>query len=133
LIQQLGIEDKVYLLGAYPSERISKVYTAADVFVLPSRFDGWGAVLNEAASLGLPLIGTDLCGASWHVIGEGLNGYRVPAASAGKLARAMRAYVGSPALTIKHGAASRDLFFQEFTPEKNAERLINSLRTRMPA
>lgn len=128
LARKLGIEDRVLFLGAYPVERISEVYAAADVFVLPSRFDGWGAVLNEAASLGLPLIGTDLCGGSWHVVDEGRTGFRVRAASVGSLSAAMRIYVEKPELIQTQGAASLAHFKKTFTPESNAERLVAVLQ-----
>lgn len=128
LARKLGIGDRVLFLGAYPVDRISEVYSAADVFVLPSRFDGWGAVLNEAASLGLPLIGTDLCGGSWHVVEDGRTGFRVRAASVGSLAKAMLAYVEEPELIQKHGVAVRECFRETFTPESNAVRLVSALR-----
>ena len=128
LAQKLGIADRVLFLGVYPVDRISEVYSAADVFVLPSRFDGWGAVLNEAASLGLPLIGTDLCGGSWHVVVDGQTGFRVRAASTGSLTKAMQAYVVEPELIQKHGEAARECFRETFTPESNAVRLVSALQ-----
>lgn len=127
LAEKLGIADKVLFLGAYPVERIAEVYCAANVFVLPSRFDGWGAVLNEAASLGLPIIGTDLCGASWHIIDDARNGCRVRAGNVWSLAAALRAYVRNPDLADKHGSEARKLFRETFTPEENASRLVNAL------
>jgi glycosyltransferase involved in cell wall biosynthesis len=128
LAGRLGISDQVLFLGACPAERIGAVYAAADVFVLPSRFDGWGAVLNEAASVGLPLIGSDLCGASWHLIADGENGFRIRAGSVRKWVGAMRFYIENPAQIRVHGAASKQRFFAEFTPEKNAERLVCALK-----
>ena len=128
LAQKLGLGDRVLFLGAYPVDRISEVYSAADVFVLPSRFDGWGAVLNEAASVGLPMVGTDLCGGSWHVVDEGRTGFRVRADSVGALAEAMQAYVDNPKLIRKHGDAARAHFQKSFTPESNAARMLSALR-----
>ena len=127
LSERLGIADRVLFLGAYPADRIAEVYCAADVFVLPSRFDGWGAVLNEAASLGLPLIGTDLCGGSWHVIEDGRTGFRVEAGSVRSLTASLRAYVRNPDLANQHGGEARKLFNSAFTPEKNASHLANTL------
>jgi glycosyltransferase involved in cell wall biosynthesis len=128
LAVQLGIEKRVLFLGAYPAEKISEVYGASDVFILPSRFDGWGAVLNEASSLGLPLIATDMCGAAWHVIKNGKNGFRVRADSISELQQAMELYVKNPSLIKKHGEISKSVFFDEFSPDKNAERLLAALR-----
>ena len=129
LAQKLGIEDRVLFLGAYPSERISEVYSAADLFVLPSRFDGWGAVLNEAASIGLPIIGTDLCGGSWHMVEDGENGFRVRAASVPSLAKALRYYVSNPEKLGEHGMAAHQIFCDTFTLDHNAERLVSAIRS----
>lgn len=126
LAEELKIGDRVLFLGAYPSDRITEVYAASDVFVLASRFDGWGAVENEAAALGLPIIGTDLCGASWHVVQPNRTGFRVRAGSVHSLSRAMARYVADPALAEKHGAAAREHFI-EFTPASNAQRVVDAL------
>ena len=49
-------------------------YKAADVFVLPSREDIWGLVVNEAMACGTPVISTDKCGAALAMIKCGFNG-----------------------------------------------------------
>lgn len=128
LVEKLGIQERVHFLGTYPVQRIAEVYSASDVFVLPSRFDGWGAVLNEAASLGLPLIATDICSASWHVIKEGENGFRVHTESISDLKNAMQKYVDNTALIKTHGEVSKSVFVNEFSPDKNVNRLVSSLR-----
>ena len=127
LAEQLAVKESVFFLGAHPAKRIAEVYSASDVFVLPSRFDGWGAVLNEAASLGCPLIATDMCGASWHVIKEGKNGFQVHTNSVADLKRAMQMYVDNTVLIKQHGEVSKTVFIEEFSPEKNVERLITAL------
>lgn len=127
LAKKLRIEDQVLFLGAYPSDKISEVYGSADVFVLPSLFDGWGAVLNEAASLGLPLIGSDLCGGSHHLIQEDKNGYIARAGSSRSLCGSMREYVDHPDKIQEHGIASKLLYFENFSPDSNAERMVSSL------
>ena len=43
-IQRYGLGDRVYVLGAVSDERIGELYAAADLFVLPSRFEGYGMV-----------------------------------------------------------------------------------------
>ncbi len=127
LARKLELQDRVLFLGAYPVERMAEVYTAADVFVLPSRFDGWGAVLNEAASLGIPMIGTNLCGGAWHIIEDGLSGYRVRAGSVASLAGALQAYIEDPALIERQGKKALEIFQNNFTPARNAARLVAAL------
>ena len=124
----LGVSDDVLFMGTHPSDQVAEVYAAADVFVLASRFDGWGAVLNEAASLGLPIISTDLTGAAWHILDDGQTGWRVKAGSVPELNAAMAKYASSDALRRDHGAAAKSRFAELFTPEKNAERLVAALR-----
>ncbi len=128
LSRKLGIADRVLFLGVHPSERIAEVYAASHLFILPSRFDGWGAVLNEASSLGLPLISTDLCGAAWHIIEDGRNGYRVRAGSVDALAKSLNKYNENPDLIHRHGQASMQRYNEMFTPDKNAGRLVDALQ-----
>ena len=44
------------------------------MLVLPSRWDGWGMVVNEAFSVGVPVIVSDHCGAA-DLVRSGVNGY----------------------------------------------------------
>lgn len=56
-------------------ELLSQYYLAADLFVLPTREDVWGLVINEAMAHGLPIITTEKCGAGLELINNGENGY----------------------------------------------------------
>ena len=49
-------------------EQLKKVYQAADLFVLPTRYDVWGLVINEAMANGLPVVTTNKCGAGLALI-----------------------------------------------------------------
>ncbi len=57
---------------------LKKYYSAADVFVLPTRSDTWGLVINEAMTYGLPIVTTDKCVAGLELIENDVNGYIVP-------------------------------------------------------
>lgn len=72
----------LYIEGFKTEHEIKKYYQAADIFVLPTREDIWGLVVNEAMSVGLPVITTDHCGAGLVLIKNGENGYLVPINSA---------------------------------------------------
>jgi glycosyltransferase involved in cell wall biosynthesis len=126
LAGELGIAHAVQFTMAVAPQQVGAALARCDVFVLPSRYDGWGVVLNEAAALGKPLISTDACGAAHHLIVAGRNGFRVPAADDQALAGAMLEYCGNPALLESHGRESQ-LLFREFTPERNARRLLEAL------
>lgn len=49
-------------------EELKEYYCAADLFILPTREDIWGLVVNEAMAAGLPLITTDNCGAGMELL-----------------------------------------------------------------
>jgi glycosyltransferase involved in cell wall biosynthesis len=53
-----GLGDRVALLGAVPPERIVELFLASDMFVLASRFEGYGMALAEAIAHGLPVVST---------------------------------------------------------------------------
>jgi len=53
-----GLGARVTVLGAVPPERLRELYTSADLFVLASRFEGYGMAYAEAIVHGLPVIGT---------------------------------------------------------------------------
>lgn len=127
MAQQLKISEQVLFTGVIPYSSVSSVLAAADVFILASRFDGWGAVLNEAASLSKPLIASEGVGAAWHLIQENKNGFRFKNGSAKALAEKMSFYIEAPALIQAHGNQSKELFDQKFTPAKNAELVVRAL------
>ncbi|AYJ49727.1 glycosyltransferase [Rhodococcus sp. P1Y] len=59
LVTELGLDDRVDLIGPFPHDELQAVYSSADVFVFPSRADSQAMALNEAALEGLPMIGCD--------------------------------------------------------------------------
>lgn len=77
---------QVHFVGFQSKEELSKYYRAADVFVLPTRGDVWGLVINEAMANGLPVITTDRCNAGLELISDGKEGYIVPADNSGSIA-----------------------------------------------
>lgn len=126
LVGSLAIRNAVLDVGVVSADTVGRAISAAHVLVLPSRHDGWGLVLNEAASLSKALIASDACGASEHVILSEYNGMRVRAGSVASLAGAMRSYGDDPDLAVTHGNRSRAIF-ESLSPSANAARLAGIL------
>lgn len=56
MIRALHLENNVVLLGYIPDEKISKYYQLSDIFIMPSRKEGFGLVFIEAAACGTKVI-----------------------------------------------------------------------------
>ena len=69
------IPENVKVLPFMPKEKLYKCYHASDAFVLPTREDIWGLVVNEAMAAGLPVVTSDRCNAGLELIVHGQNGY----------------------------------------------------------
>jgi len=90
--RSLGIEDRVNFEGTVSSETIQARLASADVLVLPSRWDGWGMVVNEALSAGVPVIVSHRCGAA-DLIQHGVNGYVFRSEDVKNLRKCLRSFL----------------------------------------
>ena len=62
MIAELGLGDRVRLLGARPHEELPELYGAADALVLASSREGWANVLLEAMACGTPVVASEIWG-----------------------------------------------------------------------
>ena len=67
--------DKVHFAGFVDPDNLYPYYAAADMFVLPSRYETFGVVVQEAAAARLPLIVSDCCGAAAEILHDQENGF----------------------------------------------------------
>jgi glycosyltransferase involved in cell wall biosynthesis len=89
-VEKAAADDaRVRVLGRVEAAQLDDLYSRVDVLVLPSHYDVWGLVVNEAQAYGLPVIATDQVGAAADNIDPGVNGFVVPAGSSPALAHAM--------------------------------------------
>jgi glycosyltransferase involved in cell wall biosynthesis len=119
-------------LGFIQPDRLPEVMGQAAVFVLPSRSEPWGVVVQEAAACGLPLICSDACGAAEHLLRDGVNGVLFPAGDATALADGMlRLSRLDSSVRGAFGTRSHELS-RQYTPERWVETLVRGL-ARLPA
>lgn len=72
--KEFAISKKMDWMGQCSMEDVRKLMSRADCLVLPSRHDGWGAVVSEALMAGTPVICSNRCGASEVVLASGTGG-----------------------------------------------------------
>lgn len=102
----LGVADRVRVMGPYRRDELRSVYADADVFGFPSVVDTQAFVLNEAAHEGLPLLFSDL--RVNRVAQDGVSGIAVADSPEGYAAGLAR-LAADPALRHRLGAGARDL------------------------
>ncbi|HFJ9475914.1 TPA: glycosyltransferase [Bacillus cereus] len=88
LIKQLDVEDTVFLMGFQknPYSWIEK----ADIFVLSSRFEGFGMVIAEAMALGVPIVSTDCPSGPAELLDNGKYGMLVESQNEEKMCEAIK-------------------------------------------
>ncbi len=104
-ISRYKLHDRETVLGAVSDSRIAELYIAADVFVLASRFEGYGMAFSEAVARGLPVIGTT-AGAIPETVPAGA-GLLVPTDDVPALAAALRCVIANPDERHRMAAAAR--------------------------
>lgn len=81
-----NLEDFIKIIPFKEFEKLSMFYASADIFVLPSKWEVWGLVVNEAMLFNLPVIVSDKVGCSRDLIKNGCNGFVFPYKDSEKLA-----------------------------------------------
>jgi len=120
LASDLGIADRVIFAGFHADP--SPFYATADLFVLSSDYEGFGNVIVEALSFGVPVASTDCPSGPSEILQGGRFGRLVPVGDAQALARAMEVALAAPAdreALIRRAA--------DFAPEIAARKYLDLL------
>jgi glycosyltransferase involved in cell wall biosynthesis len=100
--------DLVHFVGHVEQSELPPYFHAAHVFVLPSRHDGWGVVINEACAAGLPVISTSAAGAARDLVVDGVNGFVLPRDDVAGLTDKMSFFVSNPDQVRVFGDRSKE-------------------------
>ncbi len=104
LVDELGCADRIHFWGADPDA--SLLASDADIFCLPSNFEGLPLSLLEAMSVGLPAVVTD-AGGMPDVVEDGVHGRVVSRGDQQGLARALAELAGDEQLRARFGEQAR--------------------------
>lgn len=120
LITELGLDDKVFLMGMRHRNEISETMHESHCFVLASKSETFGVAFIEAMAAGLPVIATE-CGGPEDFVDES-NGILVPVRSESKLCSALQ-YMYHHIDKYNREAISKDII-QKFNSTRIAQKLI---------
>jgi glycosyltransferase involved in cell wall biosynthesis len=125
-VAELGIEDRVRFLGFMNQSQLPSVYVSADVLVLPSLYEPFGLVVNEAMLCGCPVVVSDKVGAKFDLVRSDENGYVFPAGNVGALAEILREILSNSERQARMGAAARQRM-QTWSPREYVDGLVRGV------
>lgn len=120
--QDVGVADRVHLVGRIPEADLAAYYHACDVFCMPSvePAEAFGIVQIEAMACGKPVVCCELNNGVTWVNRDGVTGLVVPAADPSALASAIERLADDAELRQRLGAQARDWAMRTFTTEAMA-------------
>jgi glycosyltransferase involved in cell wall biosynthesis len=119
--RRLGVEGSVSFLGT--RDDVPDLLCAADVFVLPSRWEGIGGVLLEAMALETPIVASDIPPVR-EVIGTSGGGVLVPVEDPESLADGVVGVVSDREKAVRSARLAHERFVSEFSIEIITDRMI---------
>ena len=125
-IAEHRLEEKIRLVGAVRSQRMLEILQGADVFFLPSQWEGVALTIYEAMACALPVVGADVGGQAELVTPEtGILLDRAgPREEAVAYAGALRSLLSEPELGRQMGVAGRERVASLFSLETMGDRLV---------
>lgn len=124
VLREAGLGERLRMLGY--REDIAALMAAADIFVLPSQFEGLPMSVIEAMLCGLPVVASDIRGPQEQVV-EGETGLLVPMGDAGALRDAIARLAADPDLRRRMGEAGRDRAVELFDETKTVAHALDAL------
>lgn len=105
-VQQLGLQNDVRFPGFFNQSELPAFYDLADVFVLPSRYEPWGLVVNEAMCAGTPVIVAAAVGSARDLVHHGRTGWCFETDDQRDLTRCLDEATRDPGHTARVGRAA---------------------------
>jgi glycosyltransferase involved in cell wall biosynthesis len=106
-VASLGLAKSVRFLGFVNQSQLPSIYTASDLMVLPSEYDAFGVVVNEASCCGCPVIASDRVGAAQDLIAPVNPSFIYPCGNVNALADLLKVALADPILLAEWGRAAR--------------------------
>jgi len=124
---ELGLADRVRFLGFLNQSQLPSAYCSADLFILPSLFEPFGLVVNEAMLCGLPVAVSDRVGAKFDLVRPDENGYVFPAGDVEALAAILRRILPDREKRARMGAAARRRM-ETWSPREYTDSVVRAVQ-----
>lgn len=127
LAKNLGLGSNVRFVGYIKNRNLVKMYNAADVFVLPSVYEGMPLTLLEAMACGVPTIATNFQGLK-SIMQNGETGIILEKTSAECLAEKISYLHGEPEILRNMSTKAIRVIEERFSWDKSVEKIIDIYR-----
>lgn len=124
--KSLGLAGRVRFLGFVNQSQLPAVYRAADLMVLPSTYEPFGVVVNEAMLCGCPVAVSDRVGAGLDLVRHGENGYVFPVGDINALANILRTHLTDPGRRAKMSQLARERM-TTWSPRQHVDALVQAI------
>lgn len=124
LVENLKLNENVQFYGL--CNNVPEFLSSIDIYVQPSRSEGIGIALMEAAAQGLPLIGSNIGGIP-EIISDEDNGFLFTPCNSEELAEKLYLLCSDKELRKKMGARAKETIIEKFDVKKNVELLAEEL------
>ncbi len=119
-VRSLGISERVRFLGFVNQSQLPAIYASADMVVLPSGYEPFAVVVNEAMCCGCPVAASDHVGAARDLITHGSTGFVYSCGDVDALAALLRQAIAGPAKLSDMGRAARARM-DSWSPRENID------------
>jgi glycosyltransferase involved in cell wall biosynthesis len=123
----LGLASRVRFLGFVNQSQLPAVYTSADLMVLPSEYEPFAVVVNEAMCCGCPVAASDRVGASRDLVAPVCAEFVFRCGDIDALAELMKKATADPA-SLKALARASLAYIQTWSPERNVAAAVEAIR-----
>ncbi len=124
LIQSLKLENNVFLLGLKSRAELRDCLNQADIYLQPSLTESLCKAVMEAASMGLPIIASQVGGIP-EIINDGINGLLTTPGDVESIIEAMKFLINNPIKASQFGSEARKTVLNKFSLETQSQNLNN--------
>jgi len=122
----LGLANRVHFLGFKNQSQLPAIYSASDLLVLPSEYDAFGVVVNEAMLCGCAVAVSDRVGSGHDLVSNGENGFIFPCGDRDALAAILCDALNDRKRLRRMGANARRRM-ETWSPRENIQGLLGAL------
>ena len=125
--QGLG-DDKLIFAGFRNQGQTRECYYGSDLLVVPSEYETWGLVVNEAFACGRPALVTDTCGTADDLVVRGETGFVYPVGDVERAATFVEKLIAKPEELITMGDRARKKVSSQYNIGQFADAILEALR-----